>query len=129
MLVTTLDWSDYVGRIAVGRIQSGRIDRGQPVALMQADDKIVPAKVATLHVFDKLGRAEVDEATAGDVVAIVGLEDVEIGDTISDAEHPPGLAAGASRRADVANGLQRQQVAPVRPRAANTSPAAICATG
>lgn len=86
MLVTTLDWSEFVGRIAIGRIHSGRIKQGQRVALMQAGDEFVNSKVNTLYVFDKLGRTEVDEAAAGDVVAVVGLEDVEIGDTISDAE-------------------------------------------
>ncbi|HJT33719.1 MAG TPA: translational GTPase TypA [Pirellulales bacterium] len=86
LLVTTLDWSEYVGRIAIGRIQSGRIGRGQRVALLQADDVAMPSKVANLYVFDKLGRTEVEEATAGEIVAVVGLEDVEIGDTISDFE-------------------------------------------
>jgi len=84
MLVTTLDWSEYVGRIAVGRIQAGRVRRGQRVALMQAGDVVTPGKVNTLFVFDKLGRREVEEADAGDIVAIVGLESIEIGDTISD---------------------------------------------
>ena len=86
MLVTTLDWSAYVGRIAVGRIFSGRIARGQQVALMQSDDRQTTCKVVALHTFDKLGRKEVSDAEAGDIVAVVGLEDVEIGDTISDAE-------------------------------------------
>jgi GTP-binding protein len=86
LLVTTLDWSEYVGRIAIGRIQSGRITRGQRVALLQAGDVVVPAKVSQLYVFAKLGRTEVEEASAGDVVAVVGLEEVEIGDTISDFE-------------------------------------------
>ncbi len=86
MLVTTLDWSDYVGRIAVGRIHSGHVAKGDQVALMQEDDRSTLCKVASVHVFDKLGRLEVEEATAGELVAIVGLEDVEIGDTISDAE-------------------------------------------
>ncbi|HVA50310.1 MAG TPA: translational GTPase TypA [Pirellulales bacterium] len=86
LLVTTLDWSEYVGRIAIGRIQSGRIARGQRVALLQAGDVELPAKVSQLYVFAKLGRVEVEEATAGDVVAVVGLEEVEIGDTISDYE-------------------------------------------
>ena len=86
ILVTTLDWSEYVGRIAIGRIQSGRIGRGQRVALMQADEVVVASKVANLFVFDKLGRTEVDEATAGEIVAVVGLDEVEIGDTISDFE-------------------------------------------
>jgi GTP-binding protein len=84
MLVTTLDWSEYVGRIAIGRIQSGRIRKGQQVALMQADDQVTVSKIVNVYTFDKLGRVEVDEATAGDIVALVGLENVEIGDTVSD---------------------------------------------
>ena len=84
MLVTNLDWSDYVGRIAVGRIYSGAIRKGQQIALMQADDKSSLVKVAEVHVFDKLGRVEAEEATAGDIAALVGLEDVTIGDTVSD---------------------------------------------
>jgi GTP-binding protein len=91
LLVTTLDWSDYVGRIAIGRIQSGTIRKGQQVALLQRDDKLVTAKVAQLFTFDKLGRTEVNEATAGDVAAVVGLEMVEIGDTIADPARPAAL--------------------------------------
>ena len=86
MLVTTLDWSDYVGRIAVGRIYSGTIRKGQQVALMQAGGRSSLARVAEVHLFDKLGRVQVDEAAAGDVVALVGLEEVAIGDTVSDPE-------------------------------------------
>lgn len=82
MLVTNLDWSEYVGRIAVGRIQAGTMKKNQPIDLAKADDKVTPSTIASLSVFDKLGRREVDEATAGDVVAVVGLQDVEIGDTI-----------------------------------------------
>ena len=84
MLVTTLDWSEYVGRIAIGRLEAGQIRRGQQIALMQADDRVTTAKVANLFLFDKLGRREVEEAKAGDIVAIPSLDDVEIGDTISD---------------------------------------------
>ncbi len=84
MLVTTLDWSDYVGRIAVGRIYSGSVRQGQQVALMQAGGRVQNAKVAEVHLFDKLGRVQVEEATAGDIAALVGLEDIAIGDTISD---------------------------------------------
>jgi GTP-binding protein len=86
MLVTTLDWSEYVGRIAIGRIQAGRVTKNQRVALMQAEDGVVVSRIAAIHVFDKLGRREVEEADAGDIVAIVGLDDVEIGDTISDID-------------------------------------------
>ncbi len=91
MLVTTLDWSDYVGRIAIGRIQSGNVRRGEQVALMQAHDQVVNAKVTGLFLFDKLGRTEVEEATAGDIAAIVGLPEVEIGDTVSCVETPRAL--------------------------------------
>ncbi|MDZ7616345.1 MAG: translational GTPase TypA, partial [Patescibacteria group bacterium] len=84
MLVTTLDWSDYVGRIAIGRIYSGSIRPGQQVALMQVGGRVQIAKVGEVHLFDKLGRVQVEEATAGDVAALVGLEDIAIGDTVSD---------------------------------------------
>ncbi len=85
MLVTTLDWSEYVGRIAVGRIRAGSIQPGQAVALMQAN-QVVRTKVAKVYVFENLGRTEVARAEAGDVVALVGLEQVEIGDTVCDAD-------------------------------------------
>jgi GTP-binding protein len=91
MLVTTLDWSDFVGRIAIGRLQAGNIKKNQTVALIQAGDKTHNCKITQLHVFDKLGRAEVEEATAGDIAAVVGMDTVEIGDTIADAEHPVAL--------------------------------------
>ena len=92
MLVTTLDWSEYVGRIAIGRIHSGRVRRTQQVALVQAQDSAIAGKVAAVHTFSNLGRQEVEEATAGDIVAVVGLEQVEIGDTISDPDDPQALA-------------------------------------
>jgi GTP-binding protein len=87
MLVTTLDWSDCVGRIAIGRITAGTIKRGQTVAVMKADDQVTESRVQQLFTFDKLGRVEVDEVTAGDVCAVVGIDDVEIGDTICHREH------------------------------------------
>src|SRR3954464_7587526 len=73
MLCTTLDFSEYVGRIAIGRIAAGRMRRGQRVALIKAGSTIVNGSIDTLLVFDKLGRLEVDQAGAGDVVAVVGL--------------------------------------------------------
>lgn len=87
MLVTTLDWSEFVGRIAIGRITGGSIKKGQTVAVLKADDAVVEARVQQLYTFDKLGRVEVEEVTAGDVCAVVGMEGVEIGDTICHREH------------------------------------------
>lgn len=95
MMVTTLDWSEYVGRIAVGRIQSGKIELGQTIDLHHKDG-VKKQRVGGLFVFDNLGRAEASSATAGDIIAIEGLEGVEIGDTI-----------GA---VDAANALQRLTV-------------------
>ena len=91
MLVTNLDWSDYVGRIAIGRLYSGTIRRGQQVAMIQAEGHIELGKVAAVNVFDNLGRSEVEEATAGDIAALVGLEKITIGDTIAEPEFPRAL--------------------------------------
>jgi GTP-binding protein len=91
MLCTTLDYSEFVGRIAVGRIFSGRVKRGQKAALIKARNTISYGSVDSVLVFDKLGRVEVEEAEAGDIVALVGLSSVEIGDTIADAENPVAL--------------------------------------
>ncbi len=91
MLVTTLDWSDYVGRIAIGRIESGSIRKGMAVIRSTADGRLEPAKVVGLQVFDKLGRVDAEEAAAGDIAAIFGIEGVEIGDTICDPNDPRPL--------------------------------------
>ena len=93
MLVTTLDYSDYVGRIAIGRLYSGEVKPGLDIALMQKDDKIKLTRIAAVQVFEDLGRAEVQSAAAGDIVALVGLENVEIGDTVSDPQFAPRHAA------------------------------------
>ncbi len=92
MLVTTLDWSEYVGRIAIGRIKSGTVTKGQTIALMKGEGRVTESKLQALYVFDNLGRVEVNEVNAGDVCAIVGIEDVEIGDTICHREHHRPLA-------------------------------------
>jgi GTP-binding protein len=87
MLVTTLDWSEFVGRIAIGRITGGNVKKGQTVAVLKAEGVVTESRVQQVHTFDKLGRVEVEEATAGDICAIVGIADVEIGDTICHREH------------------------------------------
>lgn len=81
LLVTNLDWSDYVGRIAIGRIQSGTMRKGQQIDIAK-EDKVVGSQVANLQLFDKLSRVDTEMATAGDVVAVTGIENIEIGDTI-----------------------------------------------
>jgi len=86
MGVTTMDWSEFVGRIAVGKIVSGCIKKGQTVNVIAGDGKPQQCKISTLNSFDKLGRIEVERAEAGEVVAIMGIEDIEIGDTICDLE-------------------------------------------
>jgi GTP-binding protein len=91
MGVTTMDWSEYVGRIAVGRIQSGFVKRGQSVNIIGIDGKPKPAKISALNVFDKLGRVEVERAEAGEVVALTGMEAIEIGDTVCDPEYTEPL--------------------------------------
>ena len=91
MAITTIDWSEYLGRIAIGRIRSGSVKPGQSVMIMQADDRQQKGKVAEVNVFAKLGRVEVNEAGAGDVVALIGLDNIEIGDTITDPDDPVRL--------------------------------------
>jgi GTP-binding protein len=91
MMVTTLAWSDYVGRIATGRIESGNIRKGQKIVLIKADGTQVPGEAVAVEVFDKLGRTATDEATAGDIVALTGLPEPEIGDTVACPENPVAL--------------------------------------
>src|SRR6266446_186344 len=96
MLVVTLDHSDYVGRIAIGKVVAGKIRKGQRIALLKHDPGVAEPRrlddtIAQLYVFDRLGRVETDEVSAGDICAVVGLEDVDIGDTIADFDNPKAL--------------------------------------
>jgi len=91
MLVTTIDWSEFVGRIAIGRINSGVIQRGDRVVVMREDGSQTEEKIASLNVFDKLGRVEVERAEAGEVIALTGIENIEIGDTLCDPQRPAAL--------------------------------------
>jgi GTP-binding protein len=87
MLCITLDHSDFVGRIAIGRVNAGTIHKGQRVALLKHDGRRIDDAVAQLFTFDRLGRSETNEVKAGDICAVVGLEEVDIGDTIADPEN------------------------------------------
>lgn len=91
MMVTSLSYSSFVGRIATGKIVSGSIKPGQQVVLTKADGSNKPEKVVSVEVFDKLGRNAVEVGTAGDIVALVGLSKPEIGDTVTDPLDPRPL--------------------------------------
>ena len=92
MLITSLEYSPYVGRIAIGRISRGTLHTGQPISLCKRYDVIQKQKIKQLMVFEGLGKANVDEVNCGDICAVVGLDGFEIGDTIADFEHPEALA-------------------------------------
>ncbi len=91
MLVAALDHSDYVGRIGMGRIVRGTLKSKQQVVLIKRDGSLQTTQVRQLFVFDNLGRKEVQEVTCGDICAVVGLEGVDIGDTLADALEPEPL--------------------------------------
>ena len=91
MLVSSLEYSPYVGRIAVGRITRGTLRTGMPVSLCKRYDMVEKSKIKQLMVFEGLGKANVDQVQCGDICAVVGIEGFEIGDTIADAETPEAL--------------------------------------
>ena len=86
LLVANLDSSDYLGRIAIGRIFNGRVKIGDPVVVCKLDTAVQETKVTKLYAFDGLKRVEIQEAAAGDIVCLAGIEDITIGETIADAE-------------------------------------------
>lgn len=91
MLITSLDYSSFTGRIAIGRLQRGVLKSGMNVSLVKRDGTITKSKIKELHTFDGLGRKKIDEVQAGDICAIAGLEGFDIGDTIADFENPEAL--------------------------------------
>ena len=91
MLITSLDYSSFTGRIAIGRLHRGVLKASNTVSLVKRDRSVTKSKIKELLVFDGLGRKKVEAVTAGDICAIVGLDNFEIGDTIADAENPEGL--------------------------------------
>jgi GTP-binding protein len=91
LLITTLDYNDYVGRLAIGRVFNGRIVRGKDYGHCRLDGTVVKVRVTALYGYDGLKRVEIDEAGPGDIVAVAGLLNVTIGESISDAETPIAL--------------------------------------
>ena len=91
MLVTTIDYNDYLGRLGIGRISQGTLRFGQPMKVVHRDHTIEDARVTKIYTFEGLKRVETQEAHSGDIVAIAGMEDVDIGETITDASDPTPL--------------------------------------
>ena len=91
MLITSLDYSSFTGRIAIGRLQRGKLSSNQQVSLVKRNGEILKSRIKEINTFDGLGRKKVDMINAGDICAAVGLENFEIGDTIADFENPEAL--------------------------------------
>ena len=91
MQVTSLDYSSYTGRIAIGRVNRGRVKKDQPVTVVKRDGSHQKAKVKELYAFEGLGKIKTDLVEAGDLCAIAGIDNFEIGETIADSENPEGL--------------------------------------
>jgi GTP-binding protein len=89
--ITSLDYSSFIGRIAIGRVYRGTIKENMPVSVVKRDGSIVKSRIKELFVFDGLGKTKVTEVVAGDICAFTGIEGFEIGDTVSDFENPEGL--------------------------------------
>jgi GTP-binding protein len=91
MLVTSLDYNPHLGRIGIGRVHSGSIKAGVAVARIDREGKVSRQKIASIFTFQGLGRIEVDEASAGEIIAFSGISDISIGETVADAENPQAL--------------------------------------
>jgi len=91
MLVTSLDYSPYTGRMAIGKLHRGELKSGMPVSLVKREGRIVKGRIKELYTFDGLGKAKVERVVNGDICAINGIEDFEIGDTFADFEQPEAL--------------------------------------
>ncbi|MDO4981795.1 MAG: translational GTPase TypA [Prevotellaceae bacterium] len=91
MLITSLDYSSYTGRIAVGRVHRGTLRSGMNISIAHRDGTIEKTKIKELHTFEGMGHVKTDEVSSGDICAVIGLEHFEIGDTICDFENPEAL--------------------------------------
>ena len=91
LMITSLDFSTYIGRIAVGRLLRGELRENMPVTLVKRDGKMIKTRIRELYTFEGLGKAKVVSAVAGDIIAVTGIDGFEIGDTIADFENPEGL--------------------------------------
>ncbi len=91
MQITTLDYNDYVGRIGIGRVHRGTLEANKPIAVVKRDGTVVPASLKQIFTFEGIGRRQVDKVECGDLCAVVGIEGIDISDTVTDANAPEGL--------------------------------------
>ncbi len=91
MQITTLDYNDYVGRIGIGRVHRGTLEANKPIAVVKRDGTVVPASLKQIFTFEGIGRKQVDKVECGDLCAVVGIEGIDISDTVTDANAPEGL--------------------------------------
>ena len=112
--VSQLDYSSYVGAIGIGRIRRGKIRRNRPVVVVDRDGKVRNERIMQVFGFLGLERVEVDEASAGDIVAFAGIEDPEISDTICDPAKPEALPRAGGRRADDQHDVRSEHLAVLR---------------
>ncbi|MHB1920912.1 MAG: translational GTPase TypA [Chitinophagaceae bacterium] len=91
MQITSLDYSTFLGRIAIGKIARGKFSENQPVSLVRLDGSVTKSRIKELYIFEGLGKKKVQEVSAGDICAMVGLDDFNIGETVADFENPEGL--------------------------------------
>src|SRR5690606_21077977 len=91
MQITSLDYSSFLGRIAIGKVSRGKISENEPIQLAKLDGSFVKGRVKELYVFEGMGKKRVSEVPAGDICAVVGIENFQIGETICDFENPEAL--------------------------------------
>ncbi len=91
MMITSLEYSAYIGRVAIGRVQRGTVKQGQQIVLVKRDGKIVKTRIKEVYIFEGFDKKKVEQVNAGEICALVGLEGFEIGDTVSDVERPEAL--------------------------------------
>ena len=89
--ITTLDYNDYVGRIGIGRVHRGTLEANKPIAVVKRDGSVVPASIKQIFTFEGIGRKQVDKVECGDLCAVVGIEGIDISDTVTDANEPEGM--------------------------------------
>ncbi|MDH5474294.1 MAG: translational GTPase TypA [Cyclobacteriaceae bacterium] len=93
MLITSLDYSSFIGRIAIGRLNRGTLISGKPISLVKRDGTITKTRIKELYVFEGFEKKKIEQVSAGEICAIVGIEGFEIGDTVADFDNPEGLAS------------------------------------